>query len=234
MNRNALIIFAKCPIPGEVNTRLQPEVSPEDSARLQDAFILDTIHKVKDIEKVDVFIGCSPSNSIDFFKDLREKTGIELFLQRGKTLGMKIHNAFSEMFLKGYQKIIIIGADSPAFPPAFITEAVHLLEGNDIVFGPTIDGGYYLVGMRNKVRSVFPDDDMGTDNVLGEALKKGSRLGLKISTLSPWYDLDRYSDLKFALTHIHLLHLGGKYFPPRTAKILEKILKLSNSLSPKK
>ncbi len=225
MNPTALVIFAKCPVPGQVNTRLQPLISPRDSARLQEVWILDTIEKVKNVAEVDAFMACAPSEHTAFFQDLKSKTGIELFLQQGNTLGLKIQNAFSEMFARGYRKMAVIGVDSPTFPPELIEEASTLLDNHDVVFGPSKDGGYYLAGMRNQPHAIFPDDDMGTEDVLQKAMDRVSELNLRVSTLPPWYDLDTFSDLKFACSHISLLTLAGKYFPVRTKEALEGILK---------
>ncbi|MBI5184706.1 MAG: TIGR04282 family arsenosugar biosynthesis glycosyltransferase [Nitrospinae bacterium] len=223
MNSTALAILAKCPIPGKAKTRLQPRISPEDSARLQEALILDTVFKARDIPGIDAFIGCPPSDGKSFFKDLQKKTGIGTFLQKGETLGEKIQNVFREKFGQGYEKVAVIGVDSPTFPPEFLTEAALALDESDAVVGPTVDGGYYLVGMKGNFKPILPDGDMGHERVLQEALDRCERLGLKTSTLPPWYDLDAFPDLEFAATHIRLLKLAGKYHPRRTGKLLERI-----------
>lgn len=224
MNKTALAILAKCPLPGKVNTRLQPQIQPEDSARLQEAFILDTLFKVKDIAGIDAFLGSPPLDDKAFFEELSVKTGIKLFIQKGNTLGGKIQNVFSGKFQQGYKKVLIIGVDSPTFPPEFITEASQRLNENDVVFGPSVDGGYYMVGMKEIFHPIFPDNDLGTKDVLKEDMERCEHLGLKISTLSPWYDLDRFPDLEFAATHIRLLEHAGSYYPKHTKKLLEEIL----------
>lgn len=223
IKKTALVILAKCPVPGKVNTRLQPQISERDSARLQEAFILDTIDKAKSLIEIDVYFGHAPSDDILFLEKVKNKSGVELFLQEGGSLGLKIKNAFSEMFNRKYRKIIIIGVDSPTFPPACLRDAAASLDENNVVFGPTVDGGYYLVGMKEENYPLFPDTELGTKDVLSEALKACVRLNLKISSLPPWYDMDRYSDLEFAHTHVRLLSKTGKYFPERTKKILEEL-----------
>jgi len=224
MRPAALIVFAKRPFPGRVNTRLQPRISPRDSARLQEQFIRDTLAKIPNLRELDTFLGYAPSEDPSFFEDLRDQVRIKLLPQEGQTLGIKIQNAFSVMFRRGYRKVVIIGVDSPTFPPQFITEALRLLDTHDIVLGPTTDGGYYLAGMKERYRAIFPNHDLGTAEVLKEALERCSREGLKVSSLPPWYDLDRVPDLEFALTHIHLLAMAGKYFPPGTRELLEELL----------
>lgn len=224
MNRAALAILAKCPEPGKAKTRLQPQISPEDSARLQEAFIEDAMFKASGISGIDAFIARPASGCNAFFEELQKKTGIGIFLQKGETLGKKIQNVFREKFGQGYEKVAVIGVDSPTFPPELITEAALALDESDAVFGPTVDGGYYLVGMRGKLNPIFPDDGMGHERVLQEALDRCERLGLKASALPPWYDIDGFSSLKLAATHIRLLKLAGKYHPRRTGKLLEEIL----------
>ena len=223
MNPAALIIFAKPPVPGMVKTRLQPQVSEENSARLQDACIRDAIRKALDIPGVDAYLGYPAGTHVPYFEKAREATGIKLFSQEGETLGKKLQHVFSHGFSLGYRKIVVIGVDSPTLPPEYIRDGLALLDHCDAVFGPSMDGGYYLVGMKESY-PLFPDDELGTENVLAEALEKGERLGLKIGALPPWYDLDRFEDLRFAATHIRLLKMSGSYFPPMTEKVLEELL----------
>lgn len=222
MNSNALLIFAKPPVPGMVKTRLQPQVSPEGSARLQDACIRDAVRKVLSIQGVDAFLGYPSGSDVPYFEALRDVTGIRLFSQEGETLGKKLQHAFSRGSSLGYRKMVVIGVDSPTLPPDYLHAGLALLDHHDAVFGPSMDGGYYLVGMKGPY-PLFPDDGLGTEKVLAEALERGEGLGLKIGALPPWYDLDRYEDLCFAATHIRLLKMSRKYCPPLTEKVLGEL-----------
>ena len=223
MNSVSLLIFAKPPVPGMVKTRLQPQVSEENSARLQDACIRDAIRKALGISGVDAYLGYPAGTHVPYFEEASDVTGIKLFSQQGETLGKKLQHAFSHGFSLGYRKMVVIGVDSPTLPPDYIREGIVLLDHYDAVFGPSVDGGYYLVGMKAP-HPLFPDDELGTENVLAEALERGEGLGLKIAALPPWYDLDRFQDLCFAATHIRLLKMSGSYFPPLTEKVLVDLL----------
>lgn len=57
--------------------------------------------------------------------------------------------ALESMFhLEGITKGILIGGDIPGLGVDHIEQARDLLDTNDLVFGPSEDGGYYLIGMN--------------------------------------------------------------------------------------
>lgn len=60
-----------------------------------------------------------------------------------------MENAVGEVLKKGYEKVVLIGSDIPEIQIKDILMAFDILEYKDLCFGPTFDGGYYLVGMKN-------------------------------------------------------------------------------------
>ncbi len=69
----ALVIFAKAPIPGEVNTRLCPPLTPDEAATLHGSFVLDMLERTK-LAVVTLqlpfhrYLACAPSSVLVFFK----------------------------------------------------------------------------------------------------------------------------------------------------------------------
>jgi uncharacterized protein len=92
--------------------------------------------------------------------------------QEGPDLGARMHQAFSTLFKKGYEKVCIIGSDCYELTAPIIESAFKELDTADMVIGPAKDGGYYLLGMKKEVREVFYEIDWSTDKVLEQTLLK--------------------------------------------------------------
>ena len=209
---NAVILFARDPILGQVKTRLSPSLDDETILKLYTCFVEDSLEKIRQVDNAKCFVGISPDNHSGFFEGI-ESLGMNLFTQQGKDLGDKMRQAFVDRFAEGYKKVVIIGSDSPSLPVSYINKA--LASEKDLVLGPSTDGGYYLIAMSGKVSEVFSGVAWGTKHVLDETLKKlkGARASLEL--LPIWYDVDSPDDLKFLNTHLKLnahsgLCVGGK------------------------
>ncbi len=136
--------------------------------------------------------------------------------QKGSDLGERMKNAFLWGFSKGFQKIVMIGSDSPTLPAYFIQQAFFRLKSEPIVFGPALDGGYYLIGMRPPIPDIFNNIRWGSKNVLSDTKKRLCRFDL----LPYWYDVDYPKDLRFLKQHILYLKQRGTNFPVETEKFL--------------
>jgi hypothetical protein len=80
------------------------------------------------------------------------KTGLPVFLcydnaAADLSFGQRFADAVEGIFQKGYSKLITIGNDSPELTTKVLTEAAHQLEQNNMVVGPAVDGGIYLLGL---------------------------------------------------------------------------------------
>lgn len=92
---------------------------------------------------------------------------------------------------------ILIGADTPDLPPAYLSEAIERLRGSRVVIGPASDGGYYLFGARGVVPPVFDlEAEWGGSAVFAETQDRLKAAGLGCEVLGAWRDVDRYDDLK--------------------------------------
>ena len=105
---NAVILFARDPILGQVKTRLRPSLDDETILKLYTCFVEDSLEKIRQVDNVKCFVGVSPDNHSGFFKGI-ESFGMSLFVQRGKDLGGKMRQAFVDRFAEGYKKVVIIG-----------------------------------------------------------------------------------------------------------------------------
>ena len=119
---NAVILFARDPILGQVKSRLRPLFDDKTILKLYICFVEDSLEKIRQVDNVDCFVGISPNNHSGFFEGI-ESFGMTLFVQQGKDLGDKMRQAFVDRFAEGYKKVIIIGSDSPSLPISYINKA---------------------------------------------------------------------------------------------------------------
>ena len=140
---NILLLFIKNPRLGYVKTRLAASVGNE--AALQIYHIL--------LEKTrEAALGSEAERWLWYSDEIPENDdwSANLFnkkLQPGGDLGNRMSGAFNAAFEAGAQKVVIIGSDCPEVTGELLEEAFDQLASNDVVIGPTFDGGYYLLGM---------------------------------------------------------------------------------------
>ena len=115
--------------------------------------------------------------------------------QDGEDLGARLERAFGELLNDGPARAVILGADCPMLDTAMMRRAFDALEGDDLVLGPSRDGGYYLIGLTRTAPALFRDVAWGTSAVLEQTLDRAQESGLAASLLSPLDDLDTPEDL---------------------------------------
>jgi len=199
-HNTALVIFAKAPIPGQVKTRLCPPLTPDEAATLHGSFVLDMLERTKIAATklklpIDRYLACAPSSALVFFQIMEERQSVNLIDQIGDDLGARMEQAFATLFGKGYQRVFIVGTDIPSLPLDHYKQALALLESHDIVLGPAMDGGYYLIGLTQPRPELFADIAWSTNRVLAATQDKVANLGLKAALLPPWRDIDTIDDL---------------------------------------
>ncbi len=139
--------MAKVPKAGKVKTRLQPFLTPGQSADISIAFLQDAENKAKTIEK-NLIVAVSPFEKRNKLNEILQHQPV-LIEQTGNNLGEKMLNAFKFAIENGSDAIVMFGTDSPTFPADFIEQAFEFLElETDVVLGKTEDGGFYLIGLR--------------------------------------------------------------------------------------
>ncbi|HEX8750187.1 MAG TPA: TIGR04282 family arsenosugar biosynthesis glycosyltransferase [Nitrospira sp.] len=229
----ALVIFAKAPIPGQVKTRLCPPLTHDEAATLHGSFVLDTLERtnvavIKLKVPFDRYLACTPSSTLVFFKIMEERQGVKLIDQEGQDLGERMHRAFEAFFLRGYRHVLIVGTDVPSLPLSYYQQALELLEKHDLVLGPALDGGYYLIGLNQSAPTLFENMPWSTDQVLPLTRAKAESLGLRIALLPEWRDIDRVEDLRALIEASSLDARKPKHeqsFSNRTAGALQLIAK---------
>lgn len=192
---NALILMTRIPIPGKTKTRLMDLLTGDECAGLHLAFLKDLMTTFTELKDIDVIMTYTPEDSFFILEDMIPES-IESFPQKGEDLGERMFNAIDGVLQKGYKKVVLIGSDIPDLSAKDIQTSFQVLDNHDIVFGPTYDGGYYLVGMKTPHEEIFHiPKKWGGKSVLESTIDIGNEQQLTIG-LSPKYrDIDTKEDL---------------------------------------
>ena len=190
---NTLLVVAKRPTPGQTKTRLCPPLTPIQAANLYDCFLRDTLDAMRKVLGVHRAIGFLPEDAQDYFKQLAPD--MSLICQRGASLGERLDNLLTEALANSSQRAVVMDSDSPTLPQAYISQAFEQLADADVVLGPTHDGGYYLIGMKQPQSHLLRQVQMSTPHVLKDTLALAESTGLVVSLLPAWYDVDTIADL---------------------------------------
>ncbi|PNX53058.1 MAG: hypothetical protein BV458_06435 [Thermoplasmata archaeon M9B2D] len=191
MENNALIIFAKFPDRG-VKTRLKGFLSEQKRIILYEFLLSSTVKKLSSCDGVDVYLCFTPREREDYFL----KYGLRLFPQSDGDLGMKMFEAFRYVLNIGYQKAVLVGTDIPTLTQKIVMDSLYLMERDDVVFGPALDGGYYLIGMKKNYSDIFRGIKWSSPSTLSESFTKAQECGLKIGFVDALSDIDTIEDLR--------------------------------------
>ena len=181
-----ILVMAKAPVPGRCKTRLCPPCTYEQAANLAAMALRDTIDVVSATpasRRVLVFDGPRPVWLPEEYSVLP---------QRGWGLDQRLAAAFEDTGGPS----LLIGMDTPHLDPAMLTEATAHLDTctTDAVLGPSMDGGYWAIGLRVPDRRAFLGVPM-SESVTGAAqLERLHRLGLRTKLLPPVRDVDVFRD----------------------------------------
>jgi rSAM/selenodomain-associated transferase 1 len=223
---DAIVIMAREPKPNEVKTRLTPQLDPKTAARLYYNFLCDRINQVDGIKGPQPFIAFTPETAKPFFTTL-VPTEFKLIAQTGIDLGERLTNVSDSLFDQGFDKVVIMDSDSPNLPSSYIIDAFDRLDSEKVVLGSGEDGGYYLIGLKERMPNLFRDIPWSTPRVTEVTLARASEQSITISMLEQWYDVDTYQQLlqlKRDLDSDSKLEKGA-YLCKNTKQFLSEILK---------
>ncbi|HUW84474.1 MAG TPA: TIGR04283 family arsenosugar biosynthesis glycosyltransferase [Phycisphaerae bacterium] len=194
--RDRLIVFTRYPERGRTKTRLIPTLGPDGAAELHKRMTEHAVSWARRLVRaghVDLEIRFEGGSAARITQWLGHD--LTCTPQPRGDLGRRMFQAFCRTSDEGVNRVVIIGTDCPALDGRLTLQAFESLDRSDLVLGPAYDGGYYLIGLRRPVRSVFEDMPWGTDRVLSETLRKADKLRLKVALLRQLPDLDRPEDL---------------------------------------
>jgi len=194
-----IAVMAKASVPGRTKTRLTPPLTATEAAAFNTAFLKDVSANLLAAGHRTAVQGCAiqgymaygPPGAQQFFADhLPGEIGlIESWLPN---FGDCLFKAINGLFAAGHASAVVLNSDSPTLPTSLLVETAEMLArpGDRAVLGPSTDGGYYLLGIKQAHRRLFDDIDWSTDRVAGQTLERAQEIGLDVHCLPTWYDVD--------------------------------------------
>ncbi|MBW2608902.1 MAG: TIGR04283 family arsenosugar biosynthesis glycosyltransferase [Deltaproteobacteria bacterium] len=191
-----LIIFSRYPVPGRTKTRLISDLGTLGAADLQRRLTEKTLRTVRSFllhREMDAEVQFEGGNK----KKMRRWLGSDiLFLRQVRgNIGRRMQSAFLDAFQKGYSRVILIGTDIPRMRSDHLIQAYDLLAYKDLVLGPSIDGGYWLIGLKRPL-DLFQGIEWGTEKVLEQTVSRAKDQKLAYQLLELLNDIDTIDDVR--------------------------------------
>jgi hypothetical protein len=187
--------FAKAPVPGAVKTRLIPRLGATGAARLHENLVWHALRSAAEAKLGEVILYCAPDCDHPFFIRCASEFGVKLRAQSAGNLGDRMHNALQEG-LRQSGRVLLMGTDCPVLGAAQLHAAAAVLTAEiDLVFVPSEDGGYALIGAREIDRMAFDGVAWGTATVMEQTRDRLMELDRSWSEQPTLWDVDRLEDL---------------------------------------
>ena len=200
-----LAIYTRYPVPGKSKTRLIPALGSERAAQLHHALATHTLETARAFRattpsvSLEVHHTC-PDNAPDNAPNnatMAEWLGPDLayFRQCDGDLGVRMRHTFAETAQRRSSKTVIIGTDAPSLRVDDLRTAFALLDSCQVVLGPALDGGYYLIGLNRPTVGIFSDISWGSHHVLRQTEARLLSEGCTYARMRCQFDIDRPVDL---------------------------------------
>ncbi len=224
-------LFAKVWDPGCVKTRLAKTLGIDKAAQIYlELLVLHLQRFAHSTDRRIVVYSPATEGSETRFEELVHSLylrGLWDFVPQVESdLGTRMSRFFQQQFdaLGDSARIAVIGSDAPRLTRELVDEAFELLEGHDVVFGPSTDGGYYLVGLSTMAEGIFQGVDWSTEHVLEQSLAKCEEAGLSAALLPSLTDIDNEEDLVHEIQELEKsddLLVG--YFRNKVVSLMQRI-----------
>lgn len=189
-----VLLFAKAPVEGKVNTRLIADIGVQAATQLQHDLIVQRLLMLTQANLCAVSLMCSPDVQDEYFVQCKKQYPVTLLQQSGADLGKRMLNGIRQA-LQQYRYCIVIGTDAPALDEVLIRQAIERLKaGSEVVFVPAEDGGYVLVGLQKPYEFLFQGIRWGSAEVMQQSRRKLKKNSISFKELATCWDIDRVED----------------------------------------
>ncbi|HEY8157200.1 MAG TPA: TIGR04282 family arsenosugar biosynthesis glycosyltransferase [Methylobacter sp.] len=191
-----LMVFCKAPVPGQVKTRLIPDLTAVQASELHIELSTKTLQRATLSNLCPVQLWCTPSIDHIFFSEAKAAYPLILKQQQGADLGERMHLAFCSA-LASYSHALLMGCDCPSMTEQDLEQALMALsQENDVVLAPAEDGGYVMIGLSQPHPELFENMPWGTERVLAQTRARINRRELRHHELNEQWDVDALEDLE--------------------------------------
>ena len=222
--RPALIVFCREPILHQAKTRLIGAITPSAAAALSDAFIRDVLAKAAAVRPSRIIIAASTLDGVwrsNYFRRLARRFDADLIDQAKGSLGRRMATALTPFSSRG---ALLIGTDTPSLPTELLALSLRALARNRVIVAPSLDGGYYAVGVRGAMPPIFSGIRWGSSKVLDATIKRLKRARIRYAAGPAWYDIDRWPDLVLLAAHLRMHRRSRQPSPcPATESVLKRL-----------
>jgi uncharacterized protein len=191
-----VLVFTRLPQPGSSKTRLIPALGPTAAADLQRQMtehLMTRLRRAAELDVAQPIIWYAGDDAAAMRRWLGEEWAYRQ--QVGSDLGQRLQRAFQEVFATGAAAALVIGCDVPGIDLDHLVDARRQLDTHDVVMGPALDGGYYLLGLCQSTPELFIDMPWGGTEVAALTRTRCRQRGLSLAELPPLADVDRPEDL---------------------------------------
>lgn len=226
-----IAVMAKASAPGRTKTRLVPPLSFDQAAALNTAFLQDITENLLlagDHAAITGYVAYGPPGSEDFFHRILPPS-IALIGAWQPNFGDCLLHTIQEILARGHSSAVVLNSDSPTLPTALLVETAEVLAqpGERAVLGPTSDGGYYLLGLKNAHRRMFEEITWSTEHVAAQTRERAREIKLDLHVLPVWYDIDDINGLRRLMAELREFRPpqarfdpSEPHYPSRTAALI--------------
>jgi rSAM/selenodomain-associated transferase 1 len=186
-----IIVFGKEPRPGCVKTRLAKDIGDREACAVYVELLARTLGEALATD-LPVHLALADSPSPGWAPPL----AVPVETQTGGDLGERMAAAFQEAFQAGAEAVILVGSDAPGCHRGIFLEALKCLDAAPVVLGPSVDGGYYLIGQRRPGVDLFSEIPWSSQETYRCTASRLQELGVPFVEVPMLADLDTLDDLR--------------------------------------
>lgn len=220
---------------------LGDQLSTEDVSFLHQAFVADSIFNALSIPDIDIKLFYSPTAKtrksvetiLEYLKGRvsdKKKSALDNGRLETSELapgrwGIKMEESFKRCFAQGYKEVLFIGSRTPTLTREMLSNAIRILNNKDIVFGPTVEGRYYLIGFSGNCQMSLAQFRWRESDIYSQVSDYIDNKGLSWEETEIWYAVEHPDTLEYLVRDINQFRMVGDEDTAReTEKVLERIL----------
>ncbi|MFU8848510.1 MAG: TIGR04282 family arsenosugar biosynthesis glycosyltransferase [Opitutales bacterium] len=213
-----ILLFLKAPVPGQVKTRLAAAIGVQAATEVYETLVQSQLQRLPREYALEIHF--APADAGSQFASWLGET-LNYYPQEDGDLGDRLKHAVKTAFARGAREVICIGADCPSLLPIHFEQTVAQLRSseNAVVLGPTTDGGYYLIGLRQPHDTLFENVRWSTAHTLNDTLLQAKKTKLDVTTLETMPDIDEIEDLRSAIRAGYLSPASLETYAPEQSMI---------------